>query len=308
MCIRDSYYSDAEYTERIREAARKEKAAQPVLEDAFKALGFNPEALGREADGKLVKPKARPRTRGEKADDGLGKEAVADRSPRAHQYGSLWLKFIWLIKYAALIVVRKVGCRRSTALVQIVASQRGGICRHSRCQPQFIIFIIFILISTSVSIEINDVVAVLDPEAYYISKHAVSAPHAPSPYSVSILADRKESVQVGGPSQVPAATAARQQNMPGRRDRRPRRRDNDVRPPPLISEDGEPDEEERPRGLRFLPGDERLAVQILGLEKYQELKGTHHYRMDKWSRIGCIGWSMMLLLRHGETNEWNETI
>ena len=31
------YYSDAEYTEKIRAASRTEKAAQPVLEDAFKA-------------------------------------------------------------------------------------------------------------------------------------------------------------------------------------------------------------------------------------------------------------------------------
>ena len=58
-----TYHSDAEFVERIRAASRAEKAAQPVLEDAFKALGFDPAALGKEADGKVVKPKARFRTR-----------------------------------------------------------------------------------------------------------------------------------------------------------------------------------------------------------------------------------------------------
>ena len=71
------YYSDSEHTERIRAASRTEQAAQPVLEEAFKALGFDPAALGKEADGKVIKPKARPRTRGEKADDGLGDDAEA---------------------------------------------------------------------------------------------------------------------------------------------------------------------------------------------------------------------------------------
>jgi len=79
-----AYYSDAEYRDKVRTASRKEKASQPVLEDAFKALGFDPTVLGKEADGKRVKPKARPRTKGEEADEGLGAEAGADPSPRAH--------------------------------------------------------------------------------------------------------------------------------------------------------------------------------------------------------------------------------
>ena len=63
------YHSDAEHTERIRSASRAEKAAQPVLEEAFKALGFDPTELGKEVDGKAVKPKARSKTQGEKAED-----------------------------------------------------------------------------------------------------------------------------------------------------------------------------------------------------------------------------------------------
>ncbi len=52
------------------------------------------------------------------------KEAAADRSPRAHQYGSLWLKFLWLFEYAASQVVRKVDCGR--ALAQIIAREQKG--------------------------------------------------------------------------------------------------------------------------------------------------------------------------------------
>ena len=54
------------------------------LNEAFKALGFDPAALGQEADGKQTKPKARARTRGELAADGLGAKATGDPSPRAH--------------------------------------------------------------------------------------------------------------------------------------------------------------------------------------------------------------------------------
>ena len=41
------YYSDSEHTERIRAASRTEQAAQPVLEEAFKALGFDPRGFGK---------------------------------------------------------------------------------------------------------------------------------------------------------------------------------------------------------------------------------------------------------------------
>ena len=52
------YHSDQEHTERIRAAAKAEQASQPVLEEAFKALGFDPTALGKENDGKVIKPKS----------------------------------------------------------------------------------------------------------------------------------------------------------------------------------------------------------------------------------------------------------
>ena len=83
------YYSDSERTERLKKAQHQEQASTPLLADAFKALGFDPEPLGAERDGKAVKPKKRPRTKGEQAADGLGKEAGADPSPRAHvvQFG-----------------------------------------------------------------------------------------------------------------------------------------------------------------------------------------------------------------------------
>ena len=83
------YYSDSERAERLKKAQQQEQASTPLLADAFKALGFDREPLGAERNGKAVKPKKRPRTKGEQAADGLGKEARADPSPRAHvvQFG-----------------------------------------------------------------------------------------------------------------------------------------------------------------------------------------------------------------------------
>ena len=51
-CIDGVYHSDGESAERLREAQKQEKAAQPLLADAFKALGFDPSPLGVEKDGK----------------------------------------------------------------------------------------------------------------------------------------------------------------------------------------------------------------------------------------------------------------
>ena len=78
------YYTDSEHAERLREAQRREASSKPMLDEAFKALGFNPEPLGAEKDGKAVKPKRRSRTPGERAQDGLGPQAAGDPSPRAH--------------------------------------------------------------------------------------------------------------------------------------------------------------------------------------------------------------------------------
>ena len=57
------YYSDSERAERLREARTLEQAAQPVLADAFKALGFDPEPLGGDREGKQAKPKTQPKKR-----------------------------------------------------------------------------------------------------------------------------------------------------------------------------------------------------------------------------------------------------
>ena len=77
------YYTDSEKAERLKKAQSKEEASQPILEEAFKALGFNPEPLGQEAG------KARPKTRGERAVNGQGKEASSFPSPYAHLSGSV---------------------------------------------------------------------------------------------------------------------------------------------------------------------------------------------------------------------------
>ena len=97
------YYTDEEYAERLRTAQKKESDARPLLEEAFKALGFDPEPLGAEKDGKQAKPKKRPATKAEKADDGLGAEAAADPSPRGTCasvcvlfFGSYFGSLVWL--------------------------------------------------------------------------------------------------------------------------------------------------------------------------------------------------------------------
>ena len=82
------YYSDGERAERLREALKQEKTAQPLLADAFKALGFDPTPLGTEKDGKQAKPKKREKTKGEQAQEGLTPKASGDPSPYAH-WGSV---------------------------------------------------------------------------------------------------------------------------------------------------------------------------------------------------------------------------
>ena len=81
-----TYYSDKEYAGRVKEAAKRENDFRPLLKEAFEALGFNPEHLGVEQDGKQTKPKAKARakTQGEQATDGLGVKATGNPSPTAH--------------------------------------------------------------------------------------------------------------------------------------------------------------------------------------------------------------------------------
>ena len=67
---------------------KQEKTAQPLLADAFKALGFDPTPLGTENDGKQAKPKKRSKTKGEQAQEGLTPKASGDPSPYAH-WGSV---------------------------------------------------------------------------------------------------------------------------------------------------------------------------------------------------------------------------
>ena len=77
-----TYYSDADSTDRLREAQQNREASQPSLDDAFKALGFNPQPLGEE--GKLGKAEAKPKTKAEQAKIGLGRAASSDPSPYAY--------------------------------------------------------------------------------------------------------------------------------------------------------------------------------------------------------------------------------
>ena len=81
-------YTDEEYKARVKDAHRRRAVERVDLDQAFKALGFDPAGLGVETDGKSGKPKrqakARPKTKGEDAAEGRGAEATGDPSPRAH--------------------------------------------------------------------------------------------------------------------------------------------------------------------------------------------------------------------------------
>ena len=62
--LNGTYYTDSEHTERIRTATKTEKTDNNVLDSAFKALGFDPGALGKELDGKSpARPKAASKPR-----------------------------------------------------------------------------------------------------------------------------------------------------------------------------------------------------------------------------------------------------
>mgnify|MGYP001586596694 CR=1 FL=1 len=89
-------YTDDEYRGRVSDAVNRYDARQQELTDAFKAMGFNPDGLGKDKEGKLPKAKrsaakARSKTEGEKGDDGLTPASGADPSPYAHLVGySRW--------------------------------------------------------------------------------------------------------------------------------------------------------------------------------------------------------------------------
>ena len=46
------YYSESEHSERLREASRKHTKSEQTLEASFKALGFNPDSLGKDLKAK----------------------------------------------------------------------------------------------------------------------------------------------------------------------------------------------------------------------------------------------------------------
>jgi hypothetical protein len=99
------YFSDSKRAERLKQAQKQEQASQPLLADAFKALGFDPEPLAAERDGKAVKPKKRPRTRDEKVAEGLGKQAAADHSPYAHDVQCSFAYFLLFVVFAFFVSV-----------------------------------------------------------------------------------------------------------------------------------------------------------------------------------------------------------
>ena len=110
-----TYYSDAEYAERIKTAVKAKEEPMQELEAAFEALGFNTKGLGAEKTDRLqpkakAKPEAKAKTEpklprkttvSEKASKGLGRAAESsDPSPRAHirvprrRNCSLWLQVL----------------------------------------------------------------------------------------------------------------------------------------------------------------------------------------------------------------------
>ncbi|MBP51092.1 MAG: hypothetical protein CMA68_03335, partial [Euryarchaeota archaeon] len=101
----NTYFTDEQSTERIRTAQSKSQENQPLLDEAFKALGFNPEPLGKEKQGKLPKAKAKPRRKTEKEKDqeGLTPAGPADRSPYAHIMSHTVARLVFLVSCAACI-------------------------------------------------------------------------------------------------------------------------------------------------------------------------------------------------------------
>ena len=134
--INGVYYSDSEYTERVRAAAKAEGAGRPDLEQSFKSLGFDPTSLGVEKEGKAPRPKAkaRPKTKSEQADDGIGAESAADRSPRAHTSALRRpTPTHWFCACLGLFGFVRVRFLRCFVLLQFLAYPVVGVVRTNNC-------------------------------------------------------------------------------------------------------------------------------------------------------------------------------
>ena len=132
------YYSDGERAERLRQAQKQERTAQPLLSDAFKALGFDPTPLGAEKDGKQAKPKKRAKTEPEQAQEGLTPKAAGDPSPRAH-LGSALLSSVPLAADAGLFTLSSDPCLEQAAdagdYVTVAVSQAKDIVHVHKSPP-----------------------------------------------------------------------------------------------------------------------------------------------------------------------------
>ena len=95
------YYSDEERSKRIKNAAERETTARVELEEAFRALGFDPGALGEDKVPKKARPvgsppassssssgMGRPRTAGEEAQRNVSRHGAGGPSPYAHSKNS----------------------------------------------------------------------------------------------------------------------------------------------------------------------------------------------------------------------------
>ena len=89
-------YTDEEYAERLKSAIEREPVGsfQP-LEEAFKALGFDPDGLG--AEGKVVKKNVRKKTKGEESAEGRTVQGTGSRSPHAH----VLVMLVWMMSLLA---------------------------------------------------------------------------------------------------------------------------------------------------------------------------------------------------------------
>ena len=92
-------YTDEEYAARIKVALERQPLQQQPLEEAFKALGFDPKGLGEEQ--KKPPKSTRKKTTGEDASKGLGPTAKSDPSPYAHSR-ALFFKFVFLFVFFCL--------------------------------------------------------------------------------------------------------------------------------------------------------------------------------------------------------------
>lgn len=261
--------SDEEAAKRIKEAGSKDNASMPSLDDAFKSLGFDPENLGKERDGKAVKPKklARPSTEKELADEGLSAASAAFPSPFAHFVFERVLAFLELMLFACAVAL--VCC------VTLLTFMRGN---KRKCNPVWFWLGICTLLSSSVAVKAvspsvwpqcelcslpNASLAAMPtkPPCFDPRQPRTGSPFgAPSRSSTSGSEVQREMDQrLSGPSLVPATNATHPNAAPVPMQGKPKGKGKGKR-----GDNSRQKGKGKSKGKTFYPGDDRARPFIRG--------------------------------------------